>query len=372
MPGTSRRGRPPLSRPPLSTTGRGRAKSNPYSNFFPNPFGQLDAASIGYIQNELVRQMMQGYTAAMPSVSGIPPVPSVSSIPNLSSLSNVGPLPQPSSLQKITKGRPNLSVTPIMQAKQNPPKHNTNKTVKKLLEQSRKMLETAGRMQQQPRKHSPLPHLPPGIVASAIPKSPMSSPLSLAGPSPAKKPLMSQSSPLTVTKLPSGGRNSPLSLVKPRRSSPVEFIKKPSVPKLSQIRPPGPQQWPTSSVPRHLQRFQAPKKQSPPQMQLPPPIQRPIGAMGSAGPQRPQPAHMSSRANVFSSSGKDFHFPSDISVMPTVIQHTKQHQQFNLPSSISVSPATISAPKPPMQAPKAPPPKEQQKRKHSDDIIVLD
>lgn len=362
--GTSRRGRPPLSRPPGSMTGRGRAKANPYSNYFPNPFGNLDAASIGYLQTEFMRQMIQGYNAALPGMSGVSAASPLSSIPGISPMVNTSPIPPTHSIQKITKSRPSLSVTPIVPPKSTPPKHNTNKTVKKLLEQSRKMLETAGRMQQQPRKMSPLPHFPPGIVAS-IAKPSTSTPMSMTGPPPAKKPLLSQSSPLTLTKLPSGGRNSPLSLVKQQRSSPVEIIKKPAVQKMPPPRQSVPQQWP-SSIPKHMQRAMPHKKQSPP-----PHLQAPGGPrpMGSAGPSKPQPAHMASRSHAFSSA-KDFHFPSDISVMPTVIQHTKQLQQFeqfNLPSSISVSPASK-----PTQPSKVQLPKEQPKRKTSDDVIVLD
>jgi hypothetical protein len=376
--GTSRRGRPPLSRPPGSTTGRGRAKSNPYSNYYSNPFGNLDAASLNYLQTEFMRQMMQGYSAAMPGMPGVSaasPMSSMampgvsatspmSSMPGMNPMGNTPPAPPAHSLQKITKSRPNLSVTPVVSPKLTPPKHNTNKTVKRLLEQSRKMLETANRMQQQPRKMSPLPHFPPGIVAS-IAKTPTSSPLmSMGGPTPAKKPLMSQSSPLTFTKLPSGG--SPISMVKQQRSSPVEIIKKSAAPKMPPPRQSLTQQW-ASSIPKHMQRAMHLKKPPPPHLQAPG-GPRP---MSSAGPSKPQPAHMASRSHAYPTA-KDFHFPSDISVMPTssVIQHTKQHQQFeqfNLPSSISVSPASK-----PTQPPKVQLPKEQPKRKTSDDVIVLD
>lgn len=367
MMGPSRRGRPPLSRPPGSTTGRGRAKSNPYSNYFANPFGNLDAASLNYLQSEFMRQMMQGYSAAMPGMAGVSAASPMSSMQGITSLVNTPPAPPAHSLQKITKSRPNLSVTPVVSPKLTSPKqpNNASKTVKKLLEQSRKMLETASRMQQQPRKMSPLPHFPPGIVASLSKSSP-SSPMSMVGPPPAKKPLLSQSSPLTFTKLPSGGGNSPMSLVKQQRSSPVEIIKKQAMPKMPPPRPSMQQQWP-SSIPKHMQRAMHMKKPPPPHLQAPGGPR----SMGSAGPSKPQPAHMASRSHAYPTA-KDFHFPSDISVMPTssVIQHTKQLQQFeqfNLPSSISVSPAQK-----PTQPPKVQLPKEQPKRKTSDDVIVLD
>lgn len=352
-------------------TGRGRAKSNPYANYFNSPYakslyGNLDATSLNFLQSEFMLQMMQSYTASMPGMGGVAPTSPMSSMPGITPMVSTPPAPPAHSLQKITKSRPNLSVTPIVSPKLTPPKHNTNKTVKKLLEQSRKMLETAGRMQQQPRKMSPLPQFPPGIVASIAKPSSTSTPMTMAGPSPAKKPLLSQSSPLTFTKVPSAGGNSPMSLVTQQRSSPVEIIKKPSMPKMPPPRPSLPQHWP-SSIPKHMQRAMHTKKQPPPHLQAPGGPRQ----MGSPGSSKPQPAHMASRAHAYPTA-KDFHFPSDISVMPTssVIQHTKQHQQFeqfNLPASISVSPATK-----PSQPPKVQLPKEQPKRKTSDDVIVLD
>ncbi|XP_059485073.1 calcineurin-binding protein cabin-1-like [Neocloeon triangulifer] len=388
MPGTSRRGRPPLSRPPGTTSGRGRAKSSPYSNYFPNPFGQLDTASLGYLQNELMRQMMQGYTAALTSaVSQVPAMQSMQSMAANAAMSSMSSmagtsaqqgLANNSPMQKIAKSRPNLSVTPVgLEKPKSLPKHNTQKTVKRLLEQSRKMLETASRMQQSPRKQSPLPHLPPGIVASAIPKQ-SSGPVRSAapGPSMSKKPLMGPDTPVTLTKLPSGGRNSPISLVKPRQSSPVELIRKMPTPKGYSPRPQVPQGWPSGGLPKQMQRNLPPKKQH---------LQRPMGSAhhtsapfaprpstSSQSHPKPQPAHMASRMpSALAASVKDFHFPSDISVSHSVIQHTKQHQQFNLPSSISVTPAPIQPPKQ-LPPPKPPTPKEQPKRKLSDDIIILD
>ncbi|CAB3375984.1 Hypothetical predicted protein [Cloeon dipterum] len=370
MPGTSRRGRPPLSRPPGSTpAGRGRAKSNPYSNLF--PYNQLDPASLNYLQNEFMLKMMQGYSAALSQVPGMQNLVSAAaataSFPTAPSTSTS--MAQNRSMHKITKCRPSLSVTPVTPERPKPPplpKHNTQKTVKKLLEQSRKMLETASRMQQSPRKPSPLPNLPPGIVASAITPKPSTSSMI------PKKTKMDM--PVTLTKIPSvsTGQNSPISLVKPRLpSSPAELIRSnpPPAPKGYTPRPPPPvsQPWqPKANLQRHL----PPKKQMMGSSMLGRPLAAPMPQKPTLP--RPQPAHMASRApTVFSSGGKDFRFPSDISVSPSVIQHTKQHQQFNLPSSISVTPAGPSQPpKPPKPSPQ--PPKEQQKRKLSDDIIILD